>query len=258
VPGATVNHDAQESVAGWTIAIVGPIAVAALLVPFRDELVSTNLALILVVVVVLAAIAGGRGPGVVAAVVAMLSFDFFLTRPYLTMNIESTDDLETAIILLVIGLIVGQLVTVARRSRGAAARGADEVARLHRVAELAAQGASLDELTASVESELMALLELETCRFERPVGDHALPRLERGGAVVGGGARKLVGQDFALPESGVELPVLGRGKLFGRVVMIPKREQGVSVEERIVAVALADQLGAALAASEGQGSETPN
>ncbi len=59
------------------------------------------------------------------------------------------------------------------------------MARLHRVAELAAQGASIDELTASVEQELAALLDLETCRFERPAGDHALPRLERGGAVVG-------------------------------------------------------------------------
>jgi hypothetical protein len=52
--------------------------------------------------------------------------------------------------------------------------------------------------------------------------------------------------------------VLGRGTLFGRLVMIPNGERGVSVEERVVAVALADQLGAALAASEGQGSEAPN
>jgi hypothetical protein len=53
-----MTTERQAAVAGWTLAVFGPIAVAALLVPFRDDLVGTNLALILVVVVVLAAIAG--------------------------------------------------------------------------------------------------------------------------------------------------------------------------------------------------------
>jgi hypothetical protein len=42
--------------------------------------------------------------------------------------------------------------------------------------------------------------------------------------------------------------VLGRGKAFGRLVLVPDLSVGVSIEERVVAVALSDQLGAALAA----------
>jgi hypothetical protein len=245
---ARVPDEHQESVAGWSIAIVGPIAVAALLVPLRDELVSTNLALILVVVVVLAAIAGGRGPGLAAAIVAALSYDFFLTRPYLSLHIDSADDVETAVILLVIGLIVGQLVVAFRRGRGAAARGAEEVAALHRVGELVAQGTPLPELTAACEEELTSLLDLESCRYEAGTDATAsadLPRLEHGGAVVGG-RRRLIGRDFALPEEGVVLPVLGNGRELGRLVMFPSAMASASVEERLVAVALSDLLGAAL------------
>lgn len=242
-----MTTERQAAVAGWTLAVFGPIAIAALLVPFRDSLVGTNLALILVVVVVLAAIAGGRGPGAAAAVVAMVSYDFFLTKPYLSMNIESADDVETAVILLIIGLVVGQLVTVTRRSRSAAARGTGEVAALHRVAELAAAGDGVDDIADAVCREITELLELETCRFERPPHGPPLPRLERGGAVVGG-TRRLVGGEFALPTEGVELPVLGRGQQYGRLVLVPKPGTGASIEERAVAVALSDQLGAALAA----------
>lgn len=200
---------------GYVIAGIGPIVVAALLVPLRDELVSTNLALILVLVVVLAAIAGGRGPGLLAAVVTTMSYDFFLTRPYLSLTIDSADDIETTLILLVIGLLVGQLVVSARRSRRAAARGADEVARLHRVAELAASGAPIDELVRSVERELTGLLTLRACRFERPPFEPPLPRLERSGAITGAPSRRFSGEGFVLPHEGVELLVLGRGRELG-------------------------------------------
>jgi Domain of unknown function (DUF4118) len=237
----------QESVAGWMVAIVGPIAVGALLVPLRNELVTTNLALILVVVVVLGAVAGGRAPGAAAAVVAALSYDFFLTRPYLSLHIESTDDVETAVILLVIGLMVGQLVTVVRRGRGAVERGAAEIAALHRVSDEAAGGADIGELTRVVERELTQLFGLEACWFEPPPYESLSARLERGGAIVGGELR-VTDRGFALPAEGVELPVMGRGRVHGRIVMMPKPGRGASIEERVVAVALADQLGAALAA----------
>lgn len=106
-----------STVVGLAVGAVGAIAVAALVVPFRDDLDSANLALILVLVVVIAAILGGRRAGALAAITATLSFDFFLVRPYLSMEIESTDDIETALILLGVGLLVGQVASRGRRSR---------------------------------------------------------------------------------------------------------------------------------------------
>jgi hypothetical protein len=244
----------QESIAGYVIALVAPIVAAAVLVPLRDELVSTNLALILVLTVVVAAVIGGRGPGAVAAVIATISYDFFLTQPYLTFRIDSADDIETTIILLVIGLAVGQLAVVARRRRSAAARGSEELARLHRVANHVASGAPVAEIVDEVAHELSRMLALRECRFEVPPFpeqpfDTELPRVERNGAVSGVTSHRFIRSGFALPEEGVELPVLGRGRELGRFVLEPGREHGVSVEELVVAVALADQLGAAMAAS---------
>jgi Domain of unknown function (DUF4118) len=251
---ATPDRDAQRAVAGYVLAVFGPIAVAALLVPLRDELVSTNLALILVLAVVAAAVVGGRGPGAVAAIVATVSYDFFLTRPYLSFQIDSTDDIETTVLLLVIGLIVGQLTLVAQRGRTAAARGSAELARLHRVADLVASGAAVDVITTEVSTELTRMLGLRECRFESPPFPEApygieLPRVERNGAVTGVLEHRFVDRGFALPEEGAVLPVLGRGTEVGRFVLEPAVDQGVSVEELVVAVALADQLGAAIAAS---------
>jgi hypothetical protein len=53
---------------------------------------------------------------------------------------------------------------------------------------------------------------------------------------------------FEIPPDGMELPVLGRGHLLGRFVLDPQPLTGVSLEERVVAVAVADQVGAVLAA----------
>jgi Domain of unknown function (DUF4118) len=231
---------------GYAVAVLGPIAVSGSLVGIRDEINNTNVALVLVVVVVLAALAGGRGAGAVAAVVSGIAFDFFQTRPYLTLEIDSRDDVETTILLLAIGLIVGELVAWARRSSRASKRGHDEVARLHRVAEQVAAGAEPGAVVQAVAVELEELLALRGCRYEEPPFGVPLPRLERNGAI-DARVRHFAGGELTLPVEGVEIPVLGRGRQLGRLVLEPDPDVGVSLEERVVAVALSDQLGAALA-----------
>ena len=108
----------------FAIALGGlaPIAVAIVLVPLRDEIDNANLALILVFVVVIAAILGGRRAGAVAAVTSTLAFDFFLTRPFLSARVESADDIETLLILLAVGLLVGELASRRTTRRGATRR----------------------------------------------------------------------------------------------------------------------------------------
>jgi len=73
-----------------------------------------------------------------------------------------------------------------------------------------------------------------------------MPTLERGGTIETPERHWFAG-GIALSEDGVELPVLERGELVGRLVLVGDPEHPVTIEERVVAVALADQLGAALA-----------
>src|ERR1022692_4237931 len=84
-------------------AVLAPLGVAAVLVPFRSNIPSAGAALILVVVVVAIAANGHRVAGIVAAAAAAVWFDFFLTTPYERFTITHRADLETTVLLLLVG-----------------------------------------------------------------------------------------------------------------------------------------------------------
>jgi K+-sensing histidine kinase KdpD len=226
------------------------MAVTAALVVVRDRVLNANLALVLMAVVVLVALGGGRAAGALAAVTAAMSFDFFLTRPYLTLRMTSQDDIETTGILLVVGVVVGQYAAWARRNRAAVEMGRSEIRRIHRLAELVAQGASADDVILAGQAEITELLGLRDCRFERPPYEQ-LPHIQRSGLVDHPDSpvtvHRLTKDGFELPAGGVELTVLNRGQQIGRYVLDPSPGVGATLEQRVVAVALADQVGAALA-----------
>ena len=90
-------------------AVVLPLGVAALLVPFRANFANTASALILVAVIVAVAALGNRFSGFVATLSATLWFDYFLTQPYQRLAITHRPDVETAVCLLVVGIIVTEL-----------------------------------------------------------------------------------------------------------------------------------------------------
>jgi Domain of unknown function (DUF4118) len=219
------------------------------LVSVRDAVGNTNVALALVLVVLVAALTGGRTAGAVAAVSSVLAFDFFHTQPYLSLTTDSKDDLVTTLLLLPIGLIVGTVAARARTARRQAAASRDQMHRVHRLAELTASGADSAAVLDRAQQELTELLGLATSRFEAPPYERELPVLDRGGAVEVTRHRYTL-DGFELPHEGVALPVLSRGRPVGRFVLVPKPGTGVSLERRIVAVALADQAGAALSPAE--------
>ena len=239
--------DDRLVVAGLGVAALGPLVVASLLVTVRDHMARSNAALVFVIVVVLAAAVGGRWAGVTAAIVSAMSYDFFLTRPYGSLKINELEDIVATALLLAVGLIVGEVVVWAHRGHRQKQRGRDEIARLHRVAEQVASGARANDVLASVRAELTDLLSLRDCRFEQPPFGAPLPRLGRNGSI-DMPRRRIVRGEFTLPTEGAEIPVLGRGRQVGRLVLEPEPGVGVSLEERVVAIAISDQLGAAVAA----------
>jgi hypothetical protein len=255
-----MDDERSQSWLGLAVLIggLGPIAVAALLVPVRDQVNNANVALALVVVVVLAAVLGGRAVGALAAVSAALSFDFFHTEPYLSLTIDSQDDVETTVLLLVVGLLVGTLASWARQARSSAALGRSEVRSIHRLAEKVAAGESAPDVILAAQVELEDLLELKEARFQAPPYRDELPRLERTGVIHGRTEWRVAkGGGFELPPEGVELAVLARGRQVGRFVLVPTPGVGTSLEQRVLAVALADQVGAAVAESPPEDRKDP-
>jgi hypothetical protein len=249
---AAQHPDHAVGALGWTAAVLGPLAVSAVLVAFRDDLFATNAAIVLVLPVLAAAIIGGRRGGVVSAVIAAACFDFFFTRPYYSFTINRHDDVETTIVLLLVGLVVGELVIRTRESRRLAHASRREVEQMRRVAELAAGRGPNARLISIVEHEVVALLGARGARFERPPFATSLPRVGHGVVTIGGDNGN--GDRPPGPSNELELPVWGGGREIGRlVVVMPAESVGLAVapEDRALAVALADQLGAVLAAAAG-------
>ena len=223
-----------------------PIAVAAVLVPLRVHMASANLALILMATVVLAAAVGGRQAGVIAAATATLSFDFFLTRPYQSLTIDSADDVETVVVLLLTGLLVGGVAGRRWAAQAQAAVSHEEIGRLHRVADLVAKGAQPAEVLAVCECELRGLLRLDHCEFEAGSAASDLPRLERNGTVTGGSLRFVDGE-FALRHLQSTSRFCIEATVWARSFSPDARMLVSRSSSACVAVAIADQAGAALA-----------
>ena len=121
--------------------------------PLRDEIDNANLALILVLVVVVVAILGGRRSGRWSPRSRRPSRSTSSsTRPYLSARIESADDIETLLILLAVGLLVGELASRARHARRDQELAAAAVQRVHRVADAVAHGEPLTVVLDSVQT----------------------------------------------------------------------------------------------------------
>jgi K+-sensing histidine kinase KdpD len=242
--------DRNESI-GWASAMALLIvAVAGALVAVRDVIDNTNVALILVIFVVAAASVGGRLAGVTAAIVAALSFNFFHTQPYLTLRIRDQDDIITVVLLLVVGLVVGELALWRRRSRGEAIVQAAGAHRLETVVAALAEGASIDETWRNVQQALVGELGAREARFAPGAGAADLPLLTRSGRVVPSLSR-WTGDGFELPEV-LCIPVVSGSSVLGHVEVEGARGRGVSLDERRVAIALADAFAVALEHSPDQ------
>ncbi|MCX5308832.1 DUF4118 domain-containing protein [Streptomyces sp. NBC_00160] len=227
-------------------ALVAPFAVALALVPFRTDLSATNEALIMVVVVVAVAALGTRAAGALAALSAAAWFDFFLTRPYQRFTIADGDGIQTAVLLLVVGLVVSQLAVRTRRLRAVVVTDAAHLSSLRGTARLAEDGGPPEAVVEYVRRELVGLLGLRSCRFEYGTLMGHLPRLEHDGSVWLRRRRRIT-EYAAWPDGATELRAVGGGHYYGRFLLEPHPGRPLPPEEaRLVAVALAAQAGTAL------------
>ena len=100
-------------------------------------------------------------------------------------------------------------------------------------------------MVGAARRELTALLELRSCEFTRDDPGLAA-RVEPDGQVRIGSVGWSTG-DLGLPHRGVVLPVRGGGTVLGYFVLTPAPGVRVPTDHLLVSVAVADQVGAALA-----------
>jgi K+-sensing histidine kinase KdpD len=235
-------------------AFVLPLAVTAVLVPFRTQFPNTDAALVLIFAVVVVAANGYRLAGIIAAISAAVWFDFFLTRPYERFSITRSMDIETTVLILVIGVAVTEVAVWGRREHLAATRRAGYLAGINAAAEAVAVGHSPPTLIDDVSERLTHLLSLRSCTFQYGVAGLGRPaRLQHDGRVTVGDVNWDAAKDGLPTQVDTELLVESGGILRGRFLLAPEPESRPTLEQLLVAIALADQIGAALAASQPAG-----
>ena len=225
-------------------AAILPVAVSALLGTLRGPLANTSAALILVLVVVAAASTGYRSAGLLAAVAAGVAFDFFLTAPYLALAITDPADIETAVMLLVVGAAVTEVVQWGRRWQRQVR---DRDAYLSALLAISGRDRTGDHgWIDAVGAHLVALLHLDRCVWADST-DPREPRLEADGEVRHGGRLLRVDDDGLPVDSTITVPIdVDDLRSPGFVLTAAAHVARPTLRQRRLARALADQTGWAL------------
>jgi K+-sensing histidine kinase KdpD len=234
-------------------AAVVPLVACAVLSLFRESIANTNAVLCLVLVVVAAAATGIRAAGPVAAVSAAAWFDFFLTEPYQHFTIADRADIKTAVLLVLVGVAVSEIALWGRRQQARASR---EQGYLHgvigTVATVGAGRTSVESLVERVCAQIVDVLQIDRCRFDPGTdsgGEPVLAHLDEDATLTYDGHRYDVDRLGLPTDTAIALPVHSGGVVHGRLLLTAAtRVVRPSREQLRVAGALADQVGAALAA----------
>ena len=94
-------------------------------------------------------------------------------------------------------------------------------------------------------AELTDTLHLQNCWFERAPYLGALDAIGETGSLTTREFR-YTRDGFELSREGVEIPVRSGDRIIGRFVLLPTPGVGISKDDRLIALALADQVGIVL------------
>lgn len=228
-----------------------PFASAALFATARGQFASATAALVLVLWVVAAAASGDRVAGVLAAVSGGVWFDFFLTEPYQRFTISDPNDIEVTALLVVIGLAVTEVALWGHRQQARAARRSGYLEGVLGAAAVVASGdVPAPAVIDVVNRQIVSVLGVDSSRFvpgELP--DPRLALLDHDGIVSRDG-RAVDVDRVGLPfDEELAIAVhLGPRTLGHFITFSAARIAYPSLEQRRVAVLLADQAAPVLAA----------
>ncbi|GAY07520.1 DUF4118 domain-containing protein [Pseudonocardia sp. N23] len=128
LPTLRSNLPNGRRVLGWVLSVLAPVAATGLGVGL-DIGLSTDVVLFFLATVV-AALVGGLGPALVAAVLGVVLLNFFLTPPLYSLTIGQTGNVVTLVVMLLVAVLVALVVDRAARRGEQAARARTEAALL--------------------------------------------------------------------------------------------------------------------------------
>jgi two-component system, OmpR family, sensor histidine kinase KdpD len=198
--------------------------VTLILFPLREGLSTTTVALVYLLPVLINTTYGGLVPGVLTAIAAILTYNFFFLEPYYTFIVHESQDLVALVIFLIVAVLISQLVGKANRNLGKSMSRERELAHLY---ELSLALAGINEIGEI--GEVLATRALESLRARAVQVKVNLPYVEE---------EHLIQVPSQIPPP-AEKPslaaplVTARGKL-GDILIWRDREGSEPSEERIL------------------------
>jgi two-component system sensor histidine kinase KdpD len=103
------NPSAEWSWQGYGVAVAACALTALLSSPLVDVMELTNIVMFFLLTVVLVALRYGRGPSLMATFVGVGLFDFFFVPPRFSFAVSDVQYLVTFVVMMAVGLLIGQL-----------------------------------------------------------------------------------------------------------------------------------------------------
>lgn len=228
-----------------TAAVLVPLVLCASLYGVRDRVAAASAVLVLVLAIVAVAATGDRAAGVVAAVSSGLWFDVFLTVPYLRLTIDDPDDIEAAVLLVLIGVAVTEIALWGRRQQEQSSRRSGYLDGVLSAAATVSEGASgPDEVVTVVAAHIADVLGADSCRYVAgPVRDPRMAVLDHDGVLTQNGHHRDVDRTGLPVDEYVALEVRRATRVIGHFeVTAATRAVRPTREQCRVAVLLADQV----------------
>ncbi len=133
---------------GYLWALAACVLVALVATPMLPYLALTNIVMLFLLVEVVVAVRFGRGPAALAAVVSVFAFDLFFVPPRFSFAVSDVQYLVTFAVMLVVGLIVGQLTSGLRFQARIAAQRESRVRALYEFARALSSALQAEQIFA--------------------------------------------------------------------------------------------------------------
>lgn len=151
------------------IAVGSVVLVSGILLPFREYVNPTEVALTLLLLVLFSSTLFGSGAGLAAAIAGILSFNFFFLPPFYTLNITGPENWVAFGSFLITALLAGQLSGYARRRAEESEARQRKIERLYEELKGAVEQVSEAEALRRSEKLKSALLDAVTHDLRTPL-----------------------------------------------------------------------------------------
>jgi two-component system sensor histidine kinase KdpD len=171
---------------GLGLAVVGPVALAAVLAHLREEIGLPSVLLLFLLLVACVSAVGGLWPALAAAVLGFVLVNWYFTPPLYTLTISEGENILALAVFLAVAGIVSGFVSLASRRAAEGTRARAEAEALLRLAGSSPTSAVLDGLRRVLALDGAAVLHRVDAgwRLEVASGDRAPESPESAGAAI--------------------------------------------------------------------------